>query len=98
MAEPRLKVPAEIERALLIECGHRCCACGEGLGLEKAHIIPWKDKHEHLFEDLLVLCAVCHTRSHDEKWDRNTLRAYKEEPWVARYRSNPTPIDGKALA
>jgi type I restriction enzyme R subunit len=75
----------------MIECGHRCAVCGEGLALENAHIIPWREIRQHEFEDMLVLCAVCHTRSGDERWSQATLRQYKESPWVARYRANPAP-------
>ena len=61
------------------------------MALEKAHIIPWGTNQEHSFENLLVLCAVCHQRFHDETWDRLTMREYKKKPWVARYR---TQLDG----
>lgn len=71
----------------MIECGHRCACCGEATSLEKAHIVPWNHTNEHTFYNLVVLCAVCHTRSHDEHWDRRTLHEYKRRPWVARYRS-----------
>src|ERR1700680_3608017 len=87
MSQERPEIPAGIKRRLMIEFGHRCAACGEGTSLEKAHIIPWNESNEHSFENLLVLCAVCHQRSHDEDWDRLTLREYKRRPWVARYRN-----------
>lgn len=74
----------------MVECGHRCCVCGEGLSLEKAHIEPWSASKEHSLKNLLVLCRVCHGRSHDEKWDHLTLKEYKTNPWVSRYRANPS--------
>jgi type I restriction enzyme, R subunit len=89
MTEIRPQVPADIQRRLMVECGHRCACCGEATSLEKAHIIPWSAKQDHKAENLVVLCAVCHQRSHDEKWDRKTLHEYKKRPWVARYRSQP---------
>lgn len=97
MAQGRPEIPAKIKRKLMIECGHRCASCGEPTSLENAHIIPWKKTKEHAFENLLVLCAVCHTRSEVEKWDRLTLLEYKTNPWVKRYRNQ---LDGspKAIA
>jgi type I restriction enzyme R subunit len=78
-----------IQRKLMVECGHRCACCGEPTSLEKCHMDPWSEKKEHTFENLVVLCSVCHDRSHDEAWDRLTLLEYKRHPWVARYRSVP---------
>src|ERR1039458_5996337 len=86
MALNRPEVPADIKRMLMVECGHRCACCGETTSLEKAHIVPWSKEKEHTFGNLVVLCAVCHQRSHDEAWDRLTLLEYKKRPWVARYR------------
>lgn len=88
MPQGRSEIPADFQRRLMVECGHRCACCGEPTSLEKAHIIAWSVKKEHKFENLLVLCAVCHKRSEDEKWDHQTLLAYKKNPWVKRYRCN----------
>src|SRR5689334_245833 len=87
MAEGRPDIPAAIKRKLIIECGHRCACCGERIALENAHIEAWNKTKEHKFENLLVLCAVCHKQSEDQKWDRLTLLEYKRNPWVNRYRS-----------
>jgi type I restriction enzyme, R subunit len=92
MSESRPPIPTSVRRNLLIECGHRCSVCGEGLALEKAHIVPWSMSKDHRFENLLVLCAVCHARSHDENWDRLTLKGYKISPWVSRYRGCATDL------
>ena len=94
MPEDRPSIPAATVRALLVECGHRCAVCGEGTALENAHVIPWSKTKEHSFENLIVLCAVCHSRCDKEKWDQKTLHAYKERPWVARYRMKPEHPDG----
>ena len=85
---PRKLIPAAIQRDLMVECGHRCCACGETVSLEKAHIIPWAATKDHSFENLLVLCSVCHKLSHDQKWDTKTLELYKKKPWVAVTRAS----------
>ena len=94
---PRKLIPAAIQRDLMVECGHRCCGCGETVSLEKAHIIPWAATKDHSFENLLVLCSVCHKLSHDQKWDTKTLELYKKKPWVARYKGIPSDFDPKQL-
>lgn len=93
----RPTIPMETKRKLMVECGHRCCVCGEHVSLEKAHIDPWSDTKNHSFENLLVLCSLCHTRSHDENWDQKTLKDYKALPWVARYKGVPSDFGLKQL-
>ena len=78
----RPRIPADVEREVLTECGHRCAVCGESFSLERAHIIPWHKSHEHRVEDLICLCANCHQRSGG--WSQRTLRDYKQRPWVSR--------------
>jgi type I restriction enzyme, R subunit len=60
-----------------IACG--ACDC-EPVSLEKAHIIPWRENNDHSFENLVVLCANCHTRSHAEDWPESQLRRFKQFP------------------
>ena len=43
----RPRIPADVERQILMESGHRCAVCGEQFPLDRAHIIPWRDSHEH---------------------------------------------------
>ncbi|WP_156348157.1 HsdR family type I site-specific deoxyribonuclease [Sphingomonas sp. Leaf34] len=93
----RPSIPAGTRRELMIDCGHRCCACGETVSLEKAHIIPWSATKDHSFANLLVLCSLCHKLSHDQNWDAKTLEGYKKNPWVARYRGVPTDSGPKQL-
>ncbi|MCF7961687.1 MAG: HNH endonuclease [Pirellula sp.] len=92
MPQDRPAIPAEIERAILIEAGHRCAVCGDSCPLERAHIIPWNKSREHRFEDLICLCAGCHSRADGEKWGERTLRLYKEEPWILRKNLKPDAI------
>ena len=80
----RPRIPADVERQILIESGHRCAVCGEQFPLDRAHIIPWRDSHEHRAEDLICLCANCHRRADSEKWSHRTLREHKQRPWVLR--------------
>lgn len=93
----RPKIPVHTQRDLMIECGHRCCACGESVSLEKAHIVPWSATKDHSFKNLLVLCSVCHKLSEDQKWDTKTLELYKKKPWVARYKGVPSDLGPKQL-
>ena len=88
----RPAVPKDIALDVMIESGHRCAVCGISCSLEKAHIIPWSEVQEHTLENLICLCATCHTRSHDEKWDVDTLREYKRRPWVVRQFENYVPV------
>lgn len=80
----RPAIPKETERQILVECGHRCAACGEPTPLERAHIISWSKTEDHSPENLVCLCANCHQRSHIEKWGMKTLQEYKRQPWVNR--------------
>ena len=88
-------IPADVQRRLMVSCGHRCSACGESTALEKAHIVSWATSKDDSFANLLVLCATCHTNSHRDNWDNNTLKEYKASPWVARYRATPDPTQSK---
>jgi hypothetical protein len=87
MPQNRPCIPADIERQLLIEAGHRCAVCGAELPLERAHIIPWSRSKDHSVENLLCLCANCHGRADAEGWGETTLRQYKQRPWVIRART-----------
>lgn len=92
----RPKIPAEIARLVLIESGHRCAVDGTPCSLEKAHIRPWRESHDHSVENLICLCANCHERADRENWGETVLRAYKETPWVLR--SHPSSPEGEDFA
>jgi tetratricopeptide (TPR) repeat protein len=87
----RPPIPAEIERKVFVESGHRCAVCGDSFPLERAHIIPWNKSKEHKLEDLICLCASCHEKADLQKWGEKTLREYKERPWILRNYKNTTP-------
>jgi tetratricopeptide (TPR) repeat protein len=87
----RPPIPAEIERKVFVESGHRCAVCGDSFPLERAHIIPWNKSKEHKLEDLICLCASCHEKADLQKWGEKTLREYKERPWILRNYKNITP-------
>jgi HNH endonuclease len=59
----------------MIEAGYRCAICEETSGLEIDHIIEWSEVHEHKFENMIVLCAVCHARKTDTSNPRHINRA-----------------------
>ena len=80
----RPRVPSEVERQILTEAGYRCAVCGAETPLERAHIVPWHRTRGHRAEDMVCLCANCHERADKEKWGEETLRRFKETPWVMR--------------
>src|SRR5437879_5881813 len=74
----RPPIPGDLERALLIECGHRCAipACRQ-VPVELAHIIPWSRCKTHMFENMIALCPTCHTRYDKGEIDRKSMQTYK---------------------
>jgi len=74
----RPDIPTELERAVLIECGHRCAipTCRQ-TPVELAHIVPWARCREHKFENLIGLCPTCHTRYDKHEIDRKAMQVYK---------------------
>lgn len=94
MPANRPSIPADIEREIFIEAGHRCAICGTSFPLERAHIVAWNKSKTHRKEDLICLCANCHEMADLGKWPEATLREYKKRPWVARYNkaeASPSP-------
>lgn len=74
----RPAIPMEIQRAVLIEAGHKCAipSCRHPR-VEIHHIIPWAKSKKHEYENLIALCPNCHTRVHDGDIDRKALVKYK---------------------
>ena len=85
----RPPIPIKIRRAVLVEAGHRCAVCGVPCPLEQAHIIPWRINPEHRQENLICLCANCHSRADNENWGEEALREYKARPWIIRGGNQP---------
>jgi len=76
----RDSVPTEIERAVLVEAGHRCAipTC-RATTTEIAHIVPWAKSRDNSFENLIALCPNCHTRFDQQKQiDRLAMKMYKQ--------------------
>ena len=84
MSDDRPAIPADTQFIVRTRSGHQCSVDGVTSALEFAHIIDWAESHDHSPENLLLLCANCHTRSHKEKWSRKTLRYYRDHPFVTR--------------
>ncbi len=74
----RPPIPAELERAVLVECGHRCAipTCRQ-VPVELAHITPWSKCKDHTFDNLIALCPTCHTRYDRGEIDRKSMHIYK---------------------
>lgn len=74
----RPAIPMEIQRAVLIEAGHKCAipACRHPR-VEIHHIIPWAKCKKHEYQNLIALCPNCHARAHDGEIDRKSLLRYK---------------------
>lgn len=80
VAVRRKDVPAEIERAVLVEAGHRCgIPTCRSPTTEIAHIESWAKTQDNTFENLIALCPNCHTRADQKKEiDRKALKMYKQ--------------------
>lgn len=76
----RPHVARPLLRAVHIEAGHRCAVptCRQTSGLEVHHIDNWAKVQEHKLENLILLCAVCHSRATKGEIDRLSMRAYKQ--------------------
>ena len=86
----RLAIPIAIRREVLLEARHRCAVCCEPTPLERAHIRPWNESKDHSVENLVALCANCHTRADNEHWGAEYLRRYKSNPCALA--ANAPPI------
>jgi HNH endonuclease len=79
MPEQRPAIPAELERNLMIEAGYRCAVCKETSGLVIDHIVEWARVRKHEFNNMIVLCAVCHARKRNNSDPRHISRASLEQ-------------------
>ena len=74
----RPPIPADLEREILLEAGHRCAihTCRQ-TPLELAHIVPWSRCKDHTYENIIALCPTCHTRFDKGEIDRKSMAQYK---------------------
>ncbi|MFH1028182.1 MAG: type I restriction endonuclease, partial [Pseudomonadota bacterium] len=94
----RPSIPIEIRREVLYQARHCCAVCCEATPLERAHIIPWREGHDHSEANLIALCANCHERADNEKWGEAYLRRYKQNPCaLAAHAMPPMSAEQKAM-
>src|SRR5215213_987986 len=76
--ERRPPISRALERAVLMEAGHRCAipTCQQ-VPVQIAHIVPWAQVMEHAFENLIALCPTCHARYDGKQIDRRAMFQYK---------------------
>ena len=74
----RPPISADLRRQVLLEAGHRCAihTCRH-VDVDVHHIVPWAQRPEHRFDNLIALCPNCHRRAEKGDIDRKSLRAYK---------------------
>jgi hypothetical protein len=75
----RTSIPAQLEREVLIEAGHRCAipTC-KNYPVDIHHIVPYETCRKHVFDNLIALCSTCHARYHRYRdIDRKSLQIYK---------------------
>ena len=89
MPEGRPAIPAELERRVKVEAGHRCAipTC-KSVPIEINHIEDWAKVQEHTFENLIALCPNCHARYTKGEIDRKAMRMYKANLGVVMNRYN----------
>jgi len=94
----RPAISKKVKEELLFECRYRCACDCEPVSLEKAHIDPWCESHDNRPENLVVLCANCHTRADTEKWPQSQLRRFKQQPCaLERDRMPPMTSEQKVM-
>lgn len=88
MSENRPAIPRPMMRDVKTEAGHRCAipTCRMTSGLEIHHIEDYSKVREHTFDNLILLCAVCHARATKGDIDRKSMRAYKANLSVVNQR------------
>jgi hypothetical protein len=90
MSNDRPPIPAGLERDLMIEAGYRCAVCKTTEPLEIDHIIEWAVVQKHEFENMIVLCANCHSLKKNTSNPRHINRAS-----LKRIKSNLMLLNGR---
>lgn len=90
----RRAIPADLERRVLIEAGHRCAipTCRH-IEVEIHHIIPWSKCQKHSYDNLIALCPNCHSLADRGKIDRKSLRLYKHNLRFAHDKFSQLELD-----
>lgn len=74
----------------MIEAGYRCAVCKTPEPLQIDHIIEWATVRKHEFENMIVLCANCHSRKKNTSDPRHINRAS-----LQRIKSNLMLLNGR---
>ncbi len=75
MSDNRPKIPADLQRRVMIETGYSCAVCRARLPLEIDHIVNWSKVKEHTFDNLIALCPTCHALKKDDSNPRHINRS-----------------------
>lgn len=90
----REPIPADLERALMIEAGYRCAvpSCRTAAPLEIEHIDDYAKVQNHEFSNMIVLCRNCHglKGTGPRRLDRKALRIMKTNLARVNQRYNDT--------
>lgn len=98
MPDARPAVLTETQREVLFEARHRCAVCCFALSLELAHVVAWRTSKDHRKENLIALCANCHTTADKEKWTKKYFEKYKKKPCaLERDLMPPMTVEQKAM-
>ena len=90
----RQAIPAELERAVMLEAGYRCAVptCRTVSPLHIEHIEDYARVQKHEFHNMIVLCANCHGMKGvgPRRLDRKALRQLKVNLGRVTQRYNDT--------
>lgn len=90
----RPAIPAELERAVMLEAGYRCAvpSCRTVAPLQIDHIEDYARVQKHEFHNMIVLCSNCHGMkgTGPRKLDRKALRQLKANLRRVNQRYNDT--------
>lgn len=77
--DARPAIPQAVLDHLRAEAQNACARCGNGIGVETAHIRAWNESRSHHHDNLVRICTRCH-KEHDvhNSLPSATLRALKE--------------------
>lgn len=80
MAKARLALPSKLAREIRQSCGFGCAICGK-MPTDYAHIVPYRKREEHKFENLILLCKTHHNDFDNKRISKSQIRKYKERPY-----------------
>ena len=77
LAKPRIRIPTQLRRDLLVECGHKCSIhnCREMNNLEAHHINS--NPSDNKLENIIMICPTHHSMCERGTIDRKACKQYK---------------------